>query len=173
MSKFHAGARASQHPRLQDGLTLVEVITVIGIVAILAAAAFPSMTTMLVAQRLRSAGTDLVSSLLIARSEAIKRGRQVRLAPVTGKDWSAGWIANAIAADKEIGEQIDRRNAPGYRVQVTRAPATIVYERTGRLSAAGVTRIQLSDIAGDTGAPARCVTIDPSGLPRLAVGACS
>lgn len=169
MSNLGTFASRLDGPRFQAGVTLVEVITVIGIVAILSAAAFPSMTTMLVAQRLRSAGTDLMSSLLIARSEAIKRGGQVRLAPVTGTDWNAGWIAKATAT----GEQIDRRNAPGFRVQVTRAPATIVYERTGRLSAAGVTRIQLSDIAGNTGAPARCVTIDPSGLPRLSVGACS
>src|SRR5512139_2166969 len=136
MSHFSTGARTLQRPGLQGGLTLVEVITVIGIVAILAAAAFPGMTTMLVAQRLRSAGTDLMSSLLIARSEAIKRGSQVRLAPITGTDWSAGWIAKATAT----GDQIDRRGAPGYRVQVTRAPAAIVYERTGRLSAPGVTR---------------------------------
>lgn len=169
MDNFRVVAPARHVPRLQAGVTLIEVLTVIGIVAILAAAAFPSMTTMLVAQRLRSAGTDLMSSLLIARSEAIKRGSPVRLAPITGTDWSAGWIAKATAT----GDQIDRRGAPGYRVQVTRAPAAIIYERTGRLSAAGVTRIQLSDIDGNTGAPARCVTIDPSGLPRLSVGACS
>jgi Tfp pilus assembly protein FimT len=71
-----------------------------------------------------------MSSLLIARSEAIKRGSPVRLAPITGTDWSAGWIAKATAT----GDQIDRRGAPGYRVQVTRAPAAIIYERTGRLS---------------------------------------
>ena len=169
MDNFRAVAPALSVPRLQAGVTLIEVLTVIGIVAILAVAAFPSMTTMLVAQRLRSAGTDLMSSLLIARSEAIKRGVQVRLAPITGTDWSAGWTAKAAPN----GDQIDRRNAPGYRVQVTRAPATIAYERTGRLSAAGIVRIELSDVDGNTGAPARCVTIDPSGLPRLSVGACS
>jgi Tfp pilus assembly protein FimT len=47
----------------------------LAIAAILAAVAAPSMSTMLVGNRIRTSGTDLMSSLLLARSEAIKRKR--------------------------------------------------------------------------------------------------
>jgi hypothetical protein len=52
------------------------------------------------------------------------------------------------------------------------APAAIVYERTGRLSVAGTTQVEFRD--GETGSTVepRCVSIDPSGLPRLEIGPC-
>ena len=63
------------------GFTAVEALTVLAVIAMLAAIALPSLANVLASQRLRAAGTDLMSSLLLARSEAIKRNAQVEVAP--------------------------------------------------------------------------------------------
>lgn len=152
----------------QRGVTAVELMIVLVIVAVLAIAAGPSLASVVVAQRLRATGTDLVSSLLLARSEAIKRNANVAVRPRSGDDWASGWITTL--AD---GSQIDQRNAPGIRVKVNEAPSEVVYAPTGRLAGGGSTRIEFIDAQGQPGVSPRCVSIDPAGLPRLAAQACS
>jgi len=153
--------------RLQIGFTLVELLTVLVIVAIGALVAMPSLSQALVAQRLRAAATDLTSSLMLARSEAIKRNGSVQIVPLTGATWTSGWRVTGV----DSGDQIDRKDKIGDGVVVSRAPATITYERTGRLTTPGVVRLQFSDTAS-TADRTSCITIDPSGLPRQAHGAC-
>ena len=151
------------------GFTLVELLTVVSILAILAAVAMPSLADALVMQRLRAAGTDLMSSLLLARSEAIKRRVIVEVKPLSGNDWRTGWRVS----DTNTGEQIDKKDALGERVAVTRAPSAIDYDRYGRMSVAGVTRVQFADSAKTSVADrSRCVKIDPGGLPSIATGTC-
>jgi len=142
-------------------VTLVELLTVLVIVAIVAAVALPSLADALTSQRLRASGTDLMSSLLLARSEAIKRNAQVQIRPKTGTDWTSGWIVESVAD----GERFDAKTALGNRVRVSGAPASMTYQSNGRLSVAGVTRISLSDTYAH--ALSRCVVVDPSGQPTL------
>lgn len=148
------------------GFTLVELLTVITIIAIGSAIAMPSLRAALVAQRVRGASTDLMSSLLLARSEAIKRSDLVRVEPRSGDDWSNGWRVVGVAA----GDQIDIKDALGDGAYVSRAPASIVYERHGRLTTVGIVRIELTDSVSST--RNRCVAVDPAGLPRLVAGSC-
>jgi type IV fimbrial biogenesis protein FimT len=152
----------------ENGVTAVELLIVLVIVAVLAVVAAPSLASVVVAQRLRAAGTDLVSALLLARSEAIKRNVNVTVRPAVGDDWGRGWITATAG-----GEQIDRRNGPGTRVQVTLAPAAIVYAPTGRLDGGGATRVEFVDAEGQPGVAPRCVSVDLAGLPRLAAQGCS
>jgi type IV fimbrial biogenesis protein FimT len=154
-------------PACARGFTLVELLTVLVIVAIGAIVAMPSLSQALVTQRLRAAATDLSSSLMLARSEAIKRGTQVQLAPVSASNWTSGWLVTGVGT----GDQIDRKDKLGDDVVVSRAPGTIVYDRTGRLSTPGVVRLQFSD-AGGSSFRTSCISIDPSGLPRRTSGAC-
>lgn len=149
------------------GFTLIELVTVVTIVGIGAIVAMPSLSEAMRVQRLRAAATDLTSSLLVARSEAIKRGTPVSVAPQSGGDWTTGWRVTGV----DEGDQIDRKDAPGEGVQVAGGPGSVVYERTGRLTTPGVVRMQFSD-AAQVSERTRCVTIDPSGLPKLAIGAC-
>jgi type IV fimbrial biogenesis protein FimT len=146
------------------GFTLIELVVVVTLVAFGAIVAMPSLADAMRIQRVRAATTDLASALLMARSEAIKRAAQVQVTPRSGADWATGWRVTGVTA----GDQIDRKDALGDTLQVTRAPANVVYDRNGRLTVPGLVRIQISD----GHATVRCVTIDPSGLPRLASGAC-
>ena len=140
----------------------------LAVIAVLAAIALPSLANVLAGQRLRAAGTDLMSSLLLARSEAIKRNAQVVVAPRSAGDWKSGWRVATVATN----EQVDRKEALGVRVDVALAPLSIVYERNGRLGIAGVAQVEFRDSERQPGVQARCVLVDPSGLPRLQVGGC-
>ena len=155
--------------RRARGFTVVEALTVLAVVAVLAAIAMPSLANVLAGQRLRAAGTDLMSSLLLARSEAIKRNAQVVVAPRSAGDWKTGWRVATVNTD----EQVDRKEPLGLRVDVALAPATLVYERNGRLGVVGVTQFEFRDSESQPGVQARCVLIDPSGLPRLQIGGCA
>jgi type IV fimbrial biogenesis protein FimT len=161
--------RSSLKFRSQPGFTLAEMMVVLVIVAILAAVAMPNLSSALANQRLRAAATDLVSAILLARSEAITRGVQVRVAPLAVGDWKSGWRVVATAT----GEQVEKTEALGHWVEVSLAPETISYERNGRLSVAGSTRVEFRDSAGAAGVASRCVTIDPSGMPRLVASSCT
>jgi len=149
-------------------MTLVELLTVLSIVAILATIAMPSLSDAMATQRLRAAGTDLMSSLLLARSEAIKRNAQVAVAPQSAGAWTSGWRVATVAAD----EQVDKKDSLGNRVAVTLAPASIVYGRNGRLTGVAAVQVEFRDADGRPGVDARCVSIDPSGLPKLSSGGC-
>jgi type IV fimbrial biogenesis protein FimT len=160
-------SRVSTAWRLR-GFTAVEALTVLAVIAVLAAIALPSLANVLASQRLRAAGTDLMSSLLLARSEAIKRNAQVEVAPRNAGDWKSGWRVATVATD----EQVDRKEALGVRVDVPLAPASIIYQRNGRLGVAGTVQVEFRDSERHAGVQARCVMIDPSGLPRLQLGEC-
>jgi type IV fimbrial biogenesis protein FimT len=155
------------HP--SRGFTMVEVLTVLVILAVLAAIAMPSLGMVMVGQRLRAAGTDLMSSLLVARSEAIKRNAEVQVAPQSGSDWASGWRVTAVAT----AEQITQKPALGTGVGVALAPGTIVYERNGRIAGGGTLEVEFADSAHDAGVVSRCLRVDPSGMPKLATGSCS
>ena len=148
------------------GFTLVELVFVVLIVGVIAAVAAPSFMNLVVAQRLRSGGTDLVMSLQVARSEAIKRNGNVTVTPNSDK-WAKGWVVT-----NSLGDAIDKRQALGDRVAVSSAQTSVVYQPNGRLSVAGGARFQLSDTDTGSGVTPRCVIVDTSGYPRVESRTC-
>lgn len=89
--------------KIESGFTLIELMVTLSVLAILLAAAVPAFQGMIQRNRLVSSTNDLVSSLMVARSEAIKRGAVVTIcktsnpdaaAPVcaAGANWADGWV---------------------------------------------------------------------------------
>jgi type IV fimbrial biogenesis protein FimT len=143
-----------------NGFTLIELMVVISILAVLASLAAPSMSKLIATQRLRSAAGDMHLALVKARSEAVKRNKDVTISP-EGGNWAAGWSI----LDPEGGAALDVRG-PTSSVTVTTSATSVIYRATGRASAA-VPKIVFSSPSTDV---ERCVSADPSGRPYVKEG---
>lgn len=151
--------------RFSVGFTLIELMIVVSILVILAAVATPSLKNMINYQRVKSASYELFSSLVVARSEAVKRNGNVTLTAVSG-GWQNGW--QITAADGSI----IKNHGALTSLNVSVAPTSIIYKRTGRLSATASPSFQIDINPADTNFT-RCISIELSGLPRTKKGSCS
>ncbi|MDP1557435.1 MAG: GspH/FimT family pseudopilin [Nitrosomonas sp.] len=110
------------------GVTLIELLVTMSVLAILLAVGVPSFGQFTSNNRLNNFSNSLFSNLALARSEAIKRsGRVVICKSADGsacsgtEDWSQGWIIFADVdndASMDNGEQIIHRMPTmpaGYR----------------------------------------------------------
>lgn len=82
----------------QRGLTLIELMITLAVLAVIVGIAVPSFNNMVQNNRSLSLGEDLASALNFARSEAIKRGARVTLCGSTdgiacNGTWTNNWIA--------------------------------------------------------------------------------
>lgn len=90
-----------KRPRRARGFTLVELLSVMTILAILSAMAAPVMADMVVRYRIDGLRSELMQSIQQSRAEAMVRGNTVTLrrtagcatALVDSNDWSCGWVA--------------------------------------------------------------------------------
>lgn len=85
--------------RRNAGFTLIELVTTMSVVAILAGVAAPSFAGFLERQRASAAMNSLMTHMALARISAITRNRRAVLCPSTdgrhcetSTDWSAGWM---------------------------------------------------------------------------------
>ena len=102
-----------------SGLTLIELMVTVSILAILMAVAIPSFQSMIASSKLTTATNDFMATLGQARSEAIRRGSRVTVCKsadgsqcVTTGDWEQGWIIfndsvrSGSSASVDTGETI-------------------------------------------------------------------
>jgi len=156
--------RAPVLRRPARGFTAVELMIVVAIVAILSAIAAPYMGQMVRAQRLRTTAFDVLASLTLARSEAIKRNVSVTIAP-NGGDWAKGWTV------KDANNNLLMSQGTIETLTIT-GPANVVYTGSGRLGAA-IVPFNLSVLIGSgQGTGYRCVSVDLSGRPVSKEAAC-
>lgn len=145
--------------RAMAGVTLVELVVAMALLALLTTLAAPAMSRLMTSQRLKTAASNLHLALVKTRSEALKRNTNVTLSRTDG-NWSNGWTIEAGAT------QID--TAPAAKGVTVSAGSTtsIVYAPNGRVSTGAGSVFVLSA----TGVNPRCVSIDSSGRPYAKEG---
>lgn len=79
------------------GFTLVELMITVAVLAVLAAIAFPSFEGVMRSNRLATATNEMIASLTLARSEAIRSARPASVCGSTdgtacADDWNGGWL---------------------------------------------------------------------------------
>ncbi|MCG6866333.1 MAG: GspH/FimT family pseudopilin [Thiogranum sp.] len=145
----------------ENGFTLVELIVTLAIAAILMTVAVPSFMTTIKNNRLITDANRLVSSVGLARSEAIKQGRTATVcvsadqATCTGEtDWTLGWMVwvdvNGNAAFDAGEERGFAAAFPGNGVTFTSGASQIQFTPQGAATAAATLDL-CDDRAGETG----------------------
>jgi type IV fimbrial biogenesis protein FimT len=95
MDKKHDSAGSKG--RDTRGITLLELVMVLAVVAIVAATAVPELAGLIAARRLEGAASNLAADLQFVRSEALARNRSLRLSVRSGVDATC-WIVHTGAA---------------------------------------------------------------------------
>ena len=111
------------------------------ILAIMVSFALPSFGRFIRDQRVKNAAFDVYASIILARSESIKRGSDVQVNPTSTANWALGWSV------------VD---GGGNNLKVQNAIA-------------GVASIFVVSAQGDSTVTARCIRVDPSGRPNIKV----
>ena len=93
----------------QRGLTLLEAMVTVAILAIVVGIGVPSYQALMERNRVTTVANDLLYHLQLARSEAVKRNRPAFLCPLnndddcsgTNTDWTVGWHVTSTDEDDD------------------------------------------------------------------------
>lgn len=91
------------------GFTLLELMVTIAVLAILTTIAIPNFRDLVQSNRVTTQANELVSALTFARMEAVKRGRNVRVAVAVA---NPGWTVTVTEVGNPVPlRQVDRQGS--------------------------------------------------------------
>jgi len=138
------------------------VVVVLGVFMGLAA---PSMRDMIITSQVRSAASDLYESVILARSEAIKRAANVDLIPVGGS-WQNGWTVQIGATVLQSREATTNVTVTPKKSNLgTPVSTNITFRMDGRQST-DIGNLILTAAQSAHPVAARCVLVTSSGRPQ-------
>lgn len=146
--------------RRQLGLTLIEFMIALAVLAILMAIAAPSFAQFLQNTRFSATSNDFLLAMRTARSEAIKRKSPVRVESTNAStDWSGGWQITAVANGQQIftHEQLARG-----QTLTGQSFAAFQFDEQGFLNQSDVLTL-----CGQSGGNGRRIEVLPSGQTKV------
>ncbi|TWG90747.1 type IV fimbrial biogenesis protein FimT [Luteimonas sp. J16] len=133
--------RVGRGRRPQAGFTLIELMVTVAVIAILAVVGVPAMAGMINVNRINTATDNMIASLQLARSEAIRRGARVTVCAsndgqtcASSTDWNRWIVIGRDNVASEGGSEVidvirDETTTGGIQLQ---GPADgIVFRSSG------------------------------------------
>ena len=179
----------------QSGFTLIELMIAVAVLAILLALALPSFQQSMRSNRVATSTNEMLASLALARSEAIRGTRGGGICASTagtgcdGSNWADGWmvwvdVGNAGVGTYESTDTVIRFAQPKAKSEIgAGSAASFSFDLRGRMSArnsggsllpAGA---QVIEIKPDTCPPGqelvRNLTVTPVGQVRVQRSNCA
>jgi len=160
----------------ENGFSMIELMFVIALIGVVAAMVIPSFSQVIKRNRLTSQANDLIASINLARSEAIKRNLNVIICRsnngtscANNGGWEQGWLVftdNNGNTNPDAGEELVVQQAlPGGSTLIPNANYTnrITYQARGYVSQQGAFVLCSSDADFTMG---RAIIVSPTGRPR-------
>ncbi|SAL11543.1 Tfp pilus assembly protein FimT-like protein [Caballeronia humi] len=172
--------------RKSPGFTLVELSVVLAVMAIIATFATPSFVAWHLRDQVDARARALVSTLSLARSEAVKRGARVTLCRIDaarrcltpGKtcdggaaDWSCGW---ALFVERDGAPTLLRAQAASPSIAIAGATTDLSFTPPSGQVIGGFRSFDFSARKGKlaTTNANRCIRLAAGGRARMTPGAC-
>lgn len=149
------------------GFSLIELMVAITVLAVLLGVGLPSFNNVIQNSRSTALANEIVTSLNLARSEAVKRTQSIMVCASTDQatcngswDGSNGWIVLPVATGASVLRVWD---APPSSAVITGDDIDIVFNALGELDVAAGSVTLCSRFSGFTGDQARAININASG----------
>ena len=160
--RSRAAATSGGVPIRSAGFTVPELMTSVAVVAIIAMLSAPPLATLMLDARVKTAAFDIYTTMVYARSEAIKRNANVDILP-TGGNWKNGWTV-------QVGGTVLKVVAPAASgLDDVTAPAVVTFGGNGRLTTPGAVTYVLG-ASSNAEVTTRRVIVDMSGRPSIRHG---
>jgi type IV fimbrial biogenesis protein FimT len=169
----------------QQGVSLVEILVGLGIVALLSTFAAPTFRTFTQNSHIRNGAEAIQNGLNLARSEAVRRNTQVQFVLGTGASWTVGCVTSDANCPQTIQSRPQGEGSTQAAVAtsevvastnaVVAAPVftdTLVFNGLGKertLPAANNAVFNISNPSGGSCTTMRClrVIVTPGGQVRM------
>jgi len=137
--------------RQQTGFSIIELMVTLAVMSILLTVGVPSVRTIILNDRLAAATNNFVSSLNLARSEAVQQGVAAGICSsnnqtsCTASTWNSGWIIWVDADNDGVldspGEVMRVAEPLKGSIAVTAANTALLFNATGFSTTPGTLKI--------------------------------
>lgn len=162
---------AHRFPRVRGsrGFTMIELLVTMTLIGVMLGIGVPSFRSFVAGQQVKSATYELMTALMLARSEAVKRNKSVTVTPQAAGAWAGGWKvkdgATALFEQQVLAGVTITPKDPASPATAT-AVASVDFGATGRPAAKAY-----FEVVGSSAT--KCVKLDPSGIPSSSQGVCT